>query len=46
MCEKCIYAIETDIDGLIDCQIDGRSKDVDMVCDRFIQKPSDEVESI
>ncbi len=44
MCENCIYAIETDIDGLIDCQIDGRSKDVDMACDRFLPKfSSDEL---
>lgn len=31
-CENCPYAEETDIDGLIICTIDNRSKDVEMEC--------------
>ena len=34
-CENCAYAQETDIDGLIDCEKDGRSKDSDMICDEY-----------
>ena len=34
-CENCFYANETGIDGLIDCMLDGRSKDTDMTCDHF-----------
>ena len=34
-CETCTHAHPTDIDGLIDCDVDGRSKDDDMVCDKF-----------
>lgn len=37
-CENCINAKETDIDGLIDCKKDGRSKDCDMVCDEYKHK--------
>lgn len=32
-CENCVYAMRVaDIDGLIDCELDGRSGDCDMVC--------------
>ena len=34
-CENCIHGIKTDIDGLIDCKHDGRSKDCDLVCDEY-----------
>ena len=34
-CETCTNAHPTDIDGLIDCDIDGHSKDDDMVRDKF-----------
>jgi hypothetical protein len=34
-CENCRYARKTDIDGLIDCEKDGRSKDADMVCEDY-----------
>lgn len=37
-CENCIHAKETDIDGLIDCEKDGRSKDCDMVCNEYKHK--------
>lgn len=37
-CENCAYAQPTDIDGLIDCDVDGRSKDDDMFCDAFEPK--------
>ena len=31
-CENCPYAEKTDIDGLVICTIDNRSKDVEMEC--------------
>ena len=34
-CENCFYATETDIAGLVQCELDGRSKDDDMVCDHW-----------
>lgn len=34
-CENCFYAEQTDINGLIDCLRDGRSKDTDMVCEHW-----------
>ena len=34
-CENCIHGIKTDIDNLIDCEHDGRSKDCDLVCDEY-----------
>jgi len=34
-CRNCIHAIQTDVDGWVVCQIDNRSKDEDMVCDRY-----------
>ena len=37
-CENCIHAKETDIDGLIDCEKDGRSKDCDMICDEYEER--------
>ena len=37
-CETCTHAHPTDIDGLIDCELDGRSKDDDMVCDEWSQR--------
>ena len=37
-CENCIHAKETGIDGLIDCEKDGRSKDCDMVCDEYEER--------
>ena len=35
VCENCFFATATDIPGLIDCQMDGHSKDADMVCPQF-----------
>ena len=35
ICENCFYANDTDIDGLIDCLIDGHSRDCDMTCKHF-----------
>jgi hypothetical protein len=35
VCENCFYATATDIDGLIDCLLDGHSKDDDMTCQHF-----------
>lgn len=37
-CENCFFAEETDIDGLIDCAIDGRSRDTDMVCKHWTRQ--------
>ena len=34
-CENCIHGIKTDIDGMIDCEHDNRSKDWDLVCDWY-----------
>lgn len=35
-CGNCFYATDTDIDGLVDCNIDGRSKDADTApCDHW-----------
>ena len=34
-CENCRYARKTDIDGLIECEKDGRSKDAEMVCEDY-----------
>lgn len=37
-CENCVHAQMTDIDGLIDCKKDGRSKDYNMVCDEYEER--------
>lgn len=34
-CNNCLFAESTEIDGLIDCKLDGRSKDADMFCDKY-----------
>ena len=34
-CDNCMFAKQTDIDGLVDCTIDGHSKDTDMSCEKF-----------
>ena len=34
-CENCLFATKTEIDGLIDCSVDGHSKDDDMVCEHW-----------
>ena len=34
-CGNCVHSIQTDIDGLVICQIDDHSKDDDMVCDQY-----------
>ena len=40
-CENCKFAKHIiDIDGLVDCQRDGHTKDNDMVCDKYMVKLS------
>lgn len=34
-CGNCEHSIQTDIPGLVICQWDNRSKDDDMVCDKY-----------
>ena len=34
-CDNCLFANPTDVNGLLECQVDGRSKDADMSCDKF-----------
>ena len=36
--ENCIHAEQTDIPGLVVCQIDGHSKDDDMICEKHEPK--------
>lgn len=35
VCENCFYATATDVGGLIDCLLDGHSKDDDVTCQHF-----------
>ena len=37
-CGNCFYADGTGIDDLVDCEIDSRSKDADMVCDHWTRQ--------
>lgn len=40
-CKNCKFSIlVTDIPGLVDCELEGRSKDDDMVCETYQEKPS------
>lgn len=42
-CENCVHAMfVADIDGLIDCEPDGRSRDCDMVCDDYKKRAGEE----
>lgn len=34
-CENCFYASTTDIDGLVYCDLDARTKDDDMLCNHW-----------
>lgn len=34
-CENCSHAVKDEIDGLYTCEVDGRSKDFDMVCEHY-----------
>ena len=40
-CENCFFASATDIDGLVYCHIDERSKDDDMICDHWTRNNDD-----
>ena len=35
ICENCFFATETDVDGLMYCHNDERTKDCDMSCKQF-----------
>lgn len=37
-CENCFFAQGTDVDGLIYCERDERSKDCDMVCKHWARQ--------
>ena len=42
-CETCIHAKDTGIDGLVDCETDGRSRDWNMVCGLYQVKPEEKI---
>ena len=38
-CNNCVYSVkDIDIPGLVDCELDGHSKDDDMVCDFYRER--------